>query len=295
MDIMTLHRQFRRYCSLEEGLRPRTVAMFESCMKTFVTRTGITEATQLTLDVVQGFFYEGRERYQWSYWHYANHHKYLGKFMGWCVARGHLRENPIRKIRRPKKPGRLPRRLSHSQAVKLLHGSLVAEARYAFERVRNHAIVATLLYTGLRASELVGLTLLDLSLADGHLLVRGGKGGKDRFVPVHTKLRYILQRYLAERERLGRSSGSLFTSYGKDQGLSYRALGRVCRKLSRQTGIRFTAHCLRHTFGSVAIEEGMGLVQLKEIMGHQSVQSTMLYLQLSPRRLAQSVESLELF
>lgn len=294
-SLLALHRQFRRHCTLEEGLRPRTVAMLEVCMKTFVARTGARSLPEVTHETLRDFFYEGRERHQWSYWHYVNHHKYLKKFLDWCVRRGYLESNPIEGIGKPKKPQSLPRRLSHSQAQSILYASLNHAWHYAFERHRNHTMIAVLLFAGLRAAELLELQLVDVDLESSVLLVRAGKGGKDRYVPVHHKLRYILKRYLKERERLGRTVPQLLVSSTQDRPLSYKAMRRACQTLSGATGIKFTPHCLRHTFGSVAIEQGMGLVQLKEIMGHGNVSSTMVYLRMSPQGLRKSLDRVELF
>lgn len=294
-DLLELHRRFRRYCAIEEGLRPRTVAMLESCIKTFAARTGVSQASRITLEVLQDFFYEGSERYQWSYWHYMNHRKYLNKFLRWCVKHGYAKSNPIPGIGKPKKPQTLPRRLSHAEAQTVLYASFNRKWRYEFERSRNHAMIATLLYTGLRAAELLAVQVIDLDLEAGTLLVRAGKGGKDRYVPVHRKLRYILKHYLRARDRLGKSTPFLFTSTTRDQPIAYKTLRGVCRTLARETDVRFTAHGLRHTFGSVAIEQNMGLVQLKEIMGHSNIASTMLYVRMSPEGLRKSIDRVELF
>src|SRR5690606_128358 len=107
----------------------------------------------VTPEILQEFFYEGSERHQWSYWHYVNHHKYLKKFLDWCVNRGHLKVNPILGLGKPKKPQSLPRRLSYAEAQAVLYASFNHKWRYSFERSRNHALIATLLYTGLRAAE----------------------------------------------------------------------------------------------------------------------------------------------
>lgn len=177
----------------------------------------------------------------------------------------------------------------------MLYASFNHTWRYEFERIRNHAMIATFLYTGLRAEELLTLELIDVDLESGVLLVRAGKGGKDRYVPLHPKLRYILRRYLQERSRLGRNTLRLFVSATRDRGLSYKALTRVCRVLSQATGVKFTPHALRHTFGSVAVEQQMGLAQLKEILGHQDISSTMIYVKMSPGALKDSMSRVELF
>ena len=295
MEILELHRKFRRYCAIEEGLRPRTIRGMESTVRTLLKRCHVETINELNTDLLQEFFYEGRERYQWSYWHYMNQHKYLKKFLDWCVLHGHIKSNPVIDIKKPKKPQTLPRRLSYEQAQQVLYASFNYDWRYTFERARNHAIIAMLLFTGLRAQELLDLQMVDINLATGVLLVREGKGGKDRYVPIHAKLGYILKRYFSERKRMDKLSPYLFVGAKSDFPLCYKDINKICRKISCATGVKFTPHCLRHTFGSVAIEQDMGLVQLKEIMGHSNIASTMIYLKMSPKGLKDSLNRLELF
>ena len=209
--------------------------------------------------------------------------------------RGHIRRNPIIDIKKPRKPQTLPRRLTYEQAQRILYASFNHDWRYVFERSRNHAIIAVFLFTGLRAQELLDLQVIDINLETGVLLVREGKGGKDRYVPIHHKLAYILKRYLAEKKRMNKQSPYLFVGAKSDLPLSYKDINKICHKISRATGVKFTPHCLRHTFGSVAIEQEMGLMQLKEIMGHSNIMSTMIYLKMSPKGLKDSLNRLELF
>ncbi|MEM7151335.1 MAG: tyrosine-type recombinase/integrase [Myxococcota bacterium] len=280
---------------MEEGLSPRTVSSFKAFITTFVNRSSASTVKDISLERLRDFFYEGKELHQWSYWHYVNHHKHFRKFLDWCIRQGYTDRNPALKIKKPKKPQSLPRRLTYEQAQAVLYASFNHPWRYAFERTRNHALIASLLFTGLRARELLNLELHDLDLNDGTLLVRAGKGNKDRFVPIHHKLRHALQRYLAARARHGRTSSRLFTHALQDSPLGYRALNRICQRLSRATRIKFTPHCLRHTFGSVSIEQDINLVKLKEIMGHRHISSTMIYLSMAPANLKESLNRLDLF
>jgi site-specific recombinase XerD len=264
-------------------------------MKTLLKRCQAENIDEISTELLQELFYEGREKYQWSYWHYVNHYKYLKKFLDWCVLRGYIKRNPIIDIKKPKKPQTLPRRLTYEQAQRILYASFNHDWCYVFERSRNHAIIAVFLFTGLRAQELLDLQIVDVNLESGVLLVREGKGGKDRYVPIHHKLGYILKRYLADRKRLKKQSLYLFVGARSDFPLNYKDVNKICGKISRACGVKFTPHCLRHTFGSVAIEQDMGLVQLKEIMGHSNIASTMIYLKMSPKGLKDSLNRLELF
>lgn len=295
MNILDLHQKFRRYCAVEERLSPSTIKDLKNSVSVLVKRSGARNLEDINLDVLRTFFYDGMEIYQWAYWTYANYHKYLKKFLGWCVIEGYLERNFVVDIKKPAPPKRLPRRLTYEEAQKVLQETFYYGWRYEHERCRNYAIMATFMYTGLRCGELAKLRIIDVDLNNLNILVRSGKGNKDRNVPIHHKLKYILKSYFNDRERLGKKSEFLFTGLCGDLPLSYKAISKVCKKISVASKVKFTPHCLRHTFGSVAVEQGMNVVCLKEIMGHSDISSTMIYLSMSSKGLQESLERIELF
>lgn len=295
MNILELNKRFRRYCALEEQLSEITIRAYKIAVEAFAKRTGAKNLKDVTLDVLREFFYEGMEKYQWSYWSFDNYHKYLKKFLNWCVEEGYMKVNPVLEIKKPKKPMHLPRRLTYEEAQTILKVALNFPWRYEFEHARNYAIIATFMYAGLRCQELLNLQLIDVNLESGNILVRSGKGNKDRNVPIHTKLRYILKHYCQDYRRLGKQSEHFFTSVRSNSPLAYKDISKLCRKISIESGVKFTPHCLRHTFGSVAVEQGIGLVQLKEIMGHSDISSTMIYMKMSSKSLMESLNRIELF
>lgn len=291
-DLPKLHREFRRFCAVEEGLAVRTVKAMQMSFGTFLRRTGLKELNEVNEVALREFFYEGRERYQWSPSHYANNHKYLKRFMGWCVQRGLRKDNPLEVIKRPKAAQALPRRLTEEEGQKILYGSFTLPWRYEFEQTRNHAIISTFLFTGLRMSELLNLDLTDVDLKDRSILVRHGKGNKDRRIPIHYKLARTLSQYLKTRLK----SDARWFFPGKQGGrLTAKNLSKICQRIGQHTGVHFTCHQLRHTFGSVSVEQGLNIVQLKEIMGHSNLASTMIYLKMSAKSLEEGVNRLELF
>ncbi|MFH1533330.1 MAG: tyrosine-type recombinase/integrase [Nitrospirota bacterium] len=262
---------------------------------TFVKRSGTENVRDITLNVLREFFYEGKEVYQWSYSHYVNHRKYMKKFLDWCVKNGYLKANPALEINKPKKPQSLPRRLTDIEAQKILYTTFNYPWCYTFEMYRNYAILATFLYTGLRCKELLELCVTGVNLSSGNILVVNGKGTKDRNVPIHFKLKRILQNYVNEKKRLKKNSPYFFTGVKSNKPLSYKNASAICKKVSIEAGVKFTPHCLRHTFGSVSVEQGLNVVKLQSIMGHSSLASTMIYLKMSSKSLQESLNKLELF
>jgi site-specific recombinase XerD len=295
MNLIDLHQRFLRYCAIEEGLSQNTLNDLKSKISTFFKRTEVNEINDINANMVKSFFYEGIEIYQWSFYTYDNYHKYLKKFFQWAVNEGHMKENYILHIKKPKRPQRLPRRLTEAQINKIMVATFSMPYQYHFEYVRNQAIIATYIYTGLRRSELLKLRITDLNMEDMTIFISQGKGKKDRYVPIHYKLRPILKRYFAERKKANKESLYLFVGLRSNKPLSETGIKKICRKVRKAAGVHFTPHQLRHSFASQAVEQGINLVVLKEIMGHSDIRTTMIYLKMSPKSLGEGMNSVELF
>jgi integrase/recombinase XerD len=147
--------------------------------------------------------------------------------------------------------------------------------------LRNRAILETLYSTGLRRSELVDLKLYDLDVAHGVLLVRHGKGGKDRMVPVGERALAWLDRYLLEvRPELVREPDEGFVFLTKDgNSLLPATLNVVARRYLRSAGVaaQGSCHLFRHTMATQMMEDGAGLRFVQEMLGHAQPASTEVY------------------
>ncbi|NBS69432.1 hypothetical protein EBT31_11045, partial [bacterium] len=149
---------------------------------------------------------------------------------------------------------------------------------YKFLKYRNHAIFATFLYTGLRKQELLGLKFSDVDLENRSIFVRQGKGSKDRIVPMGGALAMILDRYLLERRRLNKSCPEFFTSLNRNVGFTGTGLKRLVEKMNQASGIKFSAHKLRHSFATMMLEGGCDIYSLSRMMGHSDIKTTTIYL-----------------
>lgn len=190
----------------------------------------------------------------------------------------------------PKLGRQLPKGLSREDADRLLAAARRASHRYAFEGVRNHAMIATFIFTGLRKGELLNLRMEDVNLARMTVYVIKGKGNKDRMVPISTRLAAILAEYMAERERLGRNSDYFFLSSRDDRPATPQILKRVVRDLQKRSKVQFGIHALRHTFATLMLEGGCDIYSLSQMMGHTKITTTTIYLACSTRMMASSIE-----
>jgi site-specific recombinase XerD len=143
---------------------------------------------------------------------------------------------------------------------------------------KHRILLMTTYSAGLRSSETVGLRIEDIDSTRMRILVRDGKGGKSRHVMLSTRLLRALREYW----RLYRPRVWLFPGLKKGH-LSKDTLSRIFRVTFRRTGIqkRATLHSLRHSFATHLLETGTPLPTIKELLGHRSILSTMIYLKVA--------------
>ena len=155
--------------------------------------------------------------------------------------------------------------------------------------LRDRLIVQSGAYLGLRVSEITGLEVPHIDLAGGSCFVHGGKGDKDRVVPLPARLLPELRAWIGER-RLG----VLFPSRKWGARLTSRGIQTLIAGLARKAGIprRVTPHTLRHTFATRLLEAGASLREVQELLGHSSVSTTEIYTHVSVGRLRAAVDRL---
>ena len=161
----------------------------------------------------------------------------------------------------------------------------------SFSTWRDLELVALMLLCGLRSREIVELRLSDLDLAEAQVRIRG-KGEKDRIVPLPSEVIHFLRNYL-ELERPAKAAGAVFVLLkGKKRGepMTPAGLRSLFRHHRRQTGIeKANPHRLRHTFAAELARAGISLPALMKLMGHSDVNTTMRYVELSPRDVFEEV------
>ena len=161
----------------------------------------------------------------------------------------------------------------------------VARFWASFHTDRDVAIVGLMLLQGLRSAEVLALNPDDVLLSEGQLRVRG-KGNKLRFLPMAPETIQLLAQYL-RLERPNPCSAALFVSLkGRSRGARMTAAGlRSLFRYHRQsTGIQLAnPHRFRHTVASDMVREGVSLPALMHLMGHADIQTTLLYVQVTPQ------------
>jgi integrase/recombinase XerC len=178
-----------------------------------------------------------------------------------------------------------------------VHGLLRAagESSHGLAR-RNYALVQLMLQTGLRIGEVAALRRADVTLRDrtGTVRVRHGKGLKEREVPLNATARRAL-RQLFERDPSARPDAPVFRST-RDEPLPVRSIQNTIAALVRRAALTrpgISAHSLRHTFALAWLRQHPGmLVELAQLLGHESLDTTAIYTRASTEDLARDVEQM---
>jgi len=185
-------------------------------------------------------------------------------------------EPPVRDTHYLKLPRPLPRFLSDAEVNRLF--ALIQDGR-------DRALFTLLLRCGLRVAEVVQLQLQDVDLAGQRLIVRQGKGRKDRLVYLSLDALLALRGYLAQRADEPCSLVFLVQKGpGAGQGLSVRGVQKRLEYYARQAGLEVSSHCLRHTFATQMLEAGADLPTIQALLGHAQMATTQRYAQVSDQR-----------
>ncbi|MDD5305921.1 MAG: tyrosine-type recombinase/integrase [Deltaproteobacteria bacterium] len=268
---------------LIRNFRPATIKWYRTALKQFLKFSGdrLSGIQSITTEVLRTYLYHHRLNNGWASETFLSHYKALKSFLKWCVKNDYLSSNPIEPIERPKLEKKLPKRITKQDALRVLEYAFNARTSYRFERYRNRALLAVMIFAGLRAKETLDLRLGDVDLANSIIHVQLGKGAKDRVVPISPRLHRYLAEYLDDRNRLRKESELFFVTLQGNGAFTYTGLKRVVDKARKATGIAFSPHRLRHTFATLMLEGGCDLFSLQKMLGHSDIKTTTIYLSAS--------------
>ncbi len=195
-----------------------------------------------------------------------------------------VESNPAHYVKAPKQARKLPKTLDVDQ----LTGLLEAGTSSVLE-IRDVAMFELFYSSGLRLSELAALDMADLDLADKSLIVRSGKGGKARILPVGSKAIAAINRWLLLRlNSLAIDETAVFTS-NRGRRLGQRSIELRLEQWCKKKGIveHIHPHMLRHSFASHLLESSQDLSAIQELLGHSSLSTTQIYTHLNFQHLAE--------
>ena len=272
-----------------EGLSPCTIADYSTGLRHFARWLGDRDPLALSTAELRGFFATLRDvpngrggtlspktvRNAWAA---------LRSFYRW-LADETSTPNPMLAVQMPKAVPPVIEPLSRAQIAALLKAcdqtrAAVTHGRDAFAMSRDtakrdRAIVLVLLDSGLRASELCALTVADVDVTTGYVLVKRGKGGKGRITYIGKQTRRALWRYLSSRKTT--PAEPLFVAR-TGHPLDRDRLGALLANLGDRAGVPDVhPHRLRHTFATEFLRNGGNLLALQRLLGHSSLEMVRRY------------------
>lgn len=283
---------FLTYLTADKGYSPQTVSKYEQCLLAFRTffmekDAGLTW-TDIDTDVVRAWV---------AHRHGQGLHPHtiqqglsaLRSFYRYLMRMNLATRNPATLVRNPKADKPLPTFLKQEEMNRLLDDTPFPDS---FEGRRDHLVLLLLYWTGMRCAELVGLNVEDVNLQGGELKVTG-KRNKQRILPFGPEVREAIESYLTERAALvadgsddcrPRSGALLIHRPSRPKTATYRRISptevanTVHHYLSLVTTQRKRSpHVLRHTFATVMLNNGADLEAVKELLGHESLETTEIY------------------
>jgi integrase/recombinase XerD len=295
-DLAGFPRLVEEFCTdmAARGYSERTVGnrrFMLSYLVAWLAERGITRPAEVTRPVLESyqrwlFHYRKANGDPLSFRSQSQRLLAVRAFFKWAARGRHVLHNPASEIELPKAERRLPRpALTAAEAELVLAQPDLADPL----GVRDRAILEVFYSTGIRRSELAGLAVTDIDHERQTLLVRQGKGKKDRLIPVGERALAWVRRYLAEvRPGLatGDDDGALFLS-AEGTGFSLDRLTQLAARYVKASGVPKTGAChlFRHTMATLMLEGGADIRYIQAMLGHAELSTTQIYAQVSVRAL----------
>jgi len=281
---------FLAYLHGERSLSPNTVSAYRNDLQQFADylradaeRQGGVDFALSTIDrdQITAYFLHLRDR-GYSGASIARKTAALRSFFQYLRRRGEVASDPTQGIGSPEVKKPLPRTVEDDQVRALM---TFLESRDTPEGLRDHAMLRLLSATGMRVGELVMLDVDDVGLDDRRVRVVG-RGNRERYLPLDAttveSIRTYLERARPFLTRNAQGETALVVNQ-RGQRLTRQGFWLIMKGLVRDAGLPaiMTPHMLRHSFATHQIGEGLGLEELRQLLGHASIATTQIYTQVA--------------
>lgn len=208
----------------------------------------------------------------------------LKGFFRFLLQRGYIDSDPTIMIQKIKKTKPLPKFLTETEIEKLFAAIDTSKPK----GTRDYTMLYLMLMTGMRVSELLNLRISDVDFQNSYIIVRMGKGRKDRIIPLNKNVKELLYNYI----KTFKPENGLFDN--ENSSKSRRGVLYIIRKYCKKAGIekRVTPHTFRHTFATLLLRNGENIRLVQSLLGHSSISTTAIYLHIINDEKKKAVESL---
>lgn len=256
--------RFANHLLVKRGLGAVTIHGYHGGMRRFFSHTNKLIPTETHIAKYITMFHA--KKYSYSY--IVNTSLAIERYMEFLGK-------PI-KLGKPRKPKRtIMDTMSEAEIARLLG---------ATKSIREKALISLVAYSGVRSRELCNLKVSDINFASSSILVRSGKGNKDRIVCVASECLDLVQRYVQTYPRS--YADFLFSTLKRQRQYQTGDLRKLIRVVAARAGLerRIYPHLLRHSLATNMLNRGANLITIQQQLGHAFIETTMVYLHPSLRR-----------
>jgi len=297
MKLSTLKNQFLQYLEIERGRSLKTVENYDRYLTAFFAFIQTDTPVNITSESVRAFRIKLNRRESGKKEHgipatlKKNTQNYyliaLRTFLKYASKRG-VKTLASDQIELAKVPDRSLDLITSKELTRLLEAPLQIKGGNELQKLRDRAILEMFFSTGLRVSELCGLSR-DIDLSSQELSVRG-KGEKVRVVFISDAARDAVKEYLAKRDDM---DDALFVQLGKNRNakeslrISPRSVERLMKKYAAVAGIskKVTPHIIRHSFATDLLQNGADIRSVQALLGHAHIATTQIYTHVTDKHL----------
>ncbi len=284
---------YRHYLKLERGLSANSIENYSLDLVKLINYLDVNDIQEDPLKIgdktIQEFIYHSSKslnpRSQ------SRLISGLRSFFSFLVFEDYRKTNPLDLMESPKIGRKLPDTISIDEVDKIIAAVDLSKN----EGERNRAIIETLYGCGLRVSELIELKISDLFFEEGFIKVTG-KGDKQRFVPISEYTIKFINIYKDEvrvhQDIKPEATDTLFLNR-RGNKLTRAMIFTIVRRLTEVAGIRkkISPHTFRHSFATHLLENGADLRAIQQMLGHESITTTEIYVHVDRSHLRQVMES----
>lgn len=281
---------FLHYIQYERGYTQNTIAAYKNDLAQFmrfIEKNAITMWADLTHNTLEQFI-EDLQSCDYSDTTVSRKVATIRSLINYLFSEGIVESQLVDWLRQPKVGKRLPKVLTRDEVEKLLALASVEKTPLG---LRDLALLELLYATGMRASEIVHLSIDSVDLVRNTVRCMG-KGRKERLIPLHEMAQNTLKRYIKDgRPFLLRDAGerTLFINH-MGHPLTRQGLHFLVQNYAQAAGLGagVSPHTLRHTFATHLLDSGAELREVQQFLGHASISTTQIYTEVSSQRKRQA-------
>lgn len=283
---------YQFFLKIERGLSENSIKAYSQDIKKLINFLNGQELSvspeEIESEIIERFIYENSKsiapRSQ------ARIISGLRNFFDYLVFEDYRKENPTDLLEGPKIGRKLPDTLSENEINDIISQIDLSKP----EGERNRAMIEMLYSCGLRVSEMIQLKISDLFFEEGFIRVIG-KGNKQRFIPVNQYMVKLIETYknrIRTTAKIQKGFEDTLFLNRRGKQISRNMVFMILKDLTASAGIHKTVspHTLRHSFATHLLENGADLRAIQQMLGHESITTTEIYMHLDKSHLKQVVE-----